>query len=309
MLKIYQQTIKNKVTFEGIGLHTGKESKIKIIPGTEDQGIIFKRIDLEKDNIVVANYNNVSSAILCTTLQNKKGVKVSTVEHLLAALYVAEIDNVTVEINCDEVPIMDGSAKEFVDGIKKAGLKKLSKKRKYLKILNKVELIDGKRKIFIEPNTTSSFEVNFQLNYKNKIIGNQKNLVNFQTDQLDHICQSRTFCLFEDIEKIKKNGLAKGGSLDNAVVVGDDKILNKDGLRNKNEFVNHKILDLAGDFMLSGYRVLGKLSCFHGGHELTNTFIKKLTSSEKSFSITELKDIIISENIASNQTIRLVASA
>ena len=149
MLKIYQQTIKNKVTFEGIGLHTGKESKINIIPGTEDQGIIFKRIDLEKDNIVVASYDNVSSAILCTTLKNKKGVKVSTVEHLLAALYVAEIDNVTIEINSDEVPIMDGSAKKFVDGIKKAGLKKLSKKRKYLKILNKVELIDGKRKFLL----------------------------------------------------------------------------------------------------------------------------------------------------------------
>jgi len=309
MLKIYQQTIKNKVTFEGIGLHTGKESKINIIPGTEDQGIIFKRIDLEKDNIVVASYDNVSSAILCTTLKNKKGVKVSTVEHLLAALYVAEIDNVTIEINSDEVPIMDGSAKKFVDGIKKAGLKKLSKKRKYLKILNKVELIDGKRKIFVEPNTTSSFEVNFQLNYKNKIIGNQKNLVNFQTDQLDDICQSRTFCLFEDIEKIKRFGLAKGGSLDNAVVVDKNKILNEGGLRNDKEFVNHKILDLAGDFLLSGYRILGKVICYQGGHELTNMFLRKIFNTEKVFNVIEPVDFKTSKKFDQKELEKIAVNA
>ena len=221
--------------------------------------------------MIEAKYSNVSSAKLCTTLENSNGVKVSTVEHLLAAFYIAGIDNAIVEINCEEIPIMDGSAKEFLDVFKKIKIKTLNSKRKYLKIVDKVELIDGKRTISIEPNE-GTLEVDFQLDYVNKIIGKQKNVVNFLTDKLSEVSESRTFCLMEDIAKIKKLGLAKGGSLDNAVVVGSDKVLNKDGLRNNKEFVNHKILDLVGDFLLSGFRVLGKVSCYQGGHELTNSF-------------------------------------
>ena len=174
-----------------------------IYPGTEDQGIIFKRIDLQKDNVILADYKSVSSARLCTTLENKFGTKVSTVEHLLAALYISEIDNVVIEINSEEVPIMDGSAKKFLETFKKTELKTLNKKRKYLKILNKISLTDGEKNISIEPNN-QSFEVNFELDYKNKIIGNQSNNINFQIDNLEEICESRTFCLFEDIQKIKK---------------------------------------------------------------------------------------------------------
>ena len=309
MLEIYQQTLSKSINFEGVGLHSGKKTKISIKPGKEDQGIVFKRIDLKTNNLIYGKFDKVSSAKLCTTLANDKGVKVSTVEHLLAALYVAEIDNALIEINNEEVPIMDGSAKDFLKELQKIDLKRSTKKRKYLKVIEKVELKDNCRKIFIEPNSSSTFEVDFQLNYKNKTIGKQENLVNFQLDQLDQVCQSRTFCLFEDIEKIKKLGLAKGGSLENAIVVDGDKVLNKGGLRNKKEFVNHKILDLAGDFLLSGYRVLGKVTCYQGGHELTNKFLKKLINSQKSYLITDLKDIIISKNITSNQSIKLVASA
>ena len=187
---------------------------------------------------------------MCTTLENEYGIKVSTVEHLLAAFYITGIDNVIVEIDNEEVPIMDGSSKDFIDGLKIAKLVKQTKKRKYLKIVDDIELIDGKRKISIKANE-SSLSVDFQLNYENRIIGQQKNVVDFQTNDLEEISSSRTFCLFEDIEKIKKFGLAKGGSLDNAVVVDGEKVLNDGGLRNDKEFVNHKILDLAGDFMLS----------------------------------------------------------
>ena len=254
MQKIYQTSLNDCISFEGIGLHSGKTSKIKILPGIEDQGIIFKRIDLKENNTVKANYKNVSSAKLCTTLKNKHGVKVSTVEHLLAALYIAEIDNAIVEIDNEEIPIMDGSAKDFLDAIKKEEVKILQKKRKYLKVTEKFELIDGERKISIEP-CNSYLEVDFQLNYKNEVIGKQRNVINFQKDNLEDVSNSRTFCLFEDIEKIKKIGLAKGGSLDNAVVVNDSKVLNEKGLRNEKEFVNHKILDLAGDFLLSGFRI------------------------------------------------------
>ena len=188
MLKIYQQTIKNPITFKGVGLHSGRESEIKLIP-SDSKGIVFKRIDLKKNNIIPANYKNVTSARLCTTLENEFGIKVSTVEHLLAALYISEIDNLIIEVNGEEIPIMDGSAKEFLDILEKTEIKILSQKRNYLKILNKIELKDGKRCISIEP-SEHSFEVEFKLNYKNRIIGNQTNYVNFQLDNLKEVIES-----------------------------------------------------------------------------------------------------------------------
>ena len=294
MYEIYQKTLSKKAVFKGVGLHSGCISKISVLPAKENEGILFKRVDLEKNNLVKADFNNVTSAKLCTTLENNFGVKVSTVEHLLAALYIVGIDNALVEIDNEEVPIMDGSSKDFLNTFKKIDLVKQSKKRKYLKIKNKIELVDGKRKISIKPNDFT-LKVNFQLNYKNKIIGDQKNSINLQKDDLNDIYNSRTFCLFEDIEKIKKFGLAKGGSLDNAVVVDNDKILNKDGLRNDKEFVNHKILDLVGDFLLSGYRVVGQVDCYQGGHELTNLFLRKIFSQNLDYQIIELEDFKISK--------------
>ena len=298
MNDIFQKTLSKKAVFKGIGLHSGKSSTINVIPAKENEGIVFKRVDLKENNLIKANFNNVSSARLCTTLENKFGIKVSTVEHLLAAFYIIGIDNALVEIDNEEVPIMDGSSKDFLNAFKKIDLAEQSQKRKYLKIIDKIELIDGKRKISIEPNE-SSFEINFQLEYKNKIIGDQKNTINFQKDNLDDVSNSRTFCLFEDIEKIKKFGLAKGGSLDNAVVVDGEKVLNKNGLRNKKEFVNHKILDLAGDFLLSGYRVIGKIECYQGGHELTNLFLRKIFDLKTNYQIIELEDFKISKKFTS----------
>ncbi len=307
MLKIYQQTLKNSVSFNGIGLHTGKKCTLKINPSYKS-GIIFKRIDLQENNLIVSNYNNVTSAKLCTTLANEFGNKVSTVEHLLAALYIAEVDNAVIEIDNEEVPIMDGSAKPFLDAFLKVGTKQLNQKRKYLKILEKFEFSDGERKISIEP-SEKSFEVEFQLNYKNKIIGKQKNSINFSTDKLEKVYESRTFCLFEDIEKIKKIGLAKGGSLDNAVVVDQDKVLNKEGLRNNNEFVNHKILDLVGDFLLSGYRVLGKVKCYQGGHHLSNMFLKDLMETTSSFKTVAINQIKFKEKPFQVELNKLAVSA
>ncbi len=294
MQDVYQKTLSQDVRFVGIGLHSGKSIRINLCPAKENQGIIFKRIDVKENNIIKANFANVSSARLCTTLENNHGVKVSTVEHLLAALYIVGIDNAIIEIDNEEVPIMDGSSKDFIDILKKTNLIELAKKRKYLKISKKIELIDGDRTISIEPKD-ATLEVNFQLNYKNKIIGNQKNIVDFQKDDLNEVSSSRTFCLYEDIEKIKKSGLAKGGSLENAVVVDNEKVLNKGGLRNKKEFVNHKILDLAGDFLLSGYRMMGKVSCYQGGHELTNLFLRKIFNTKSAFQFIELTDFKITK--------------
>ena len=308
MISIFQKTLQDKVSFSGIGLHSGKTSKINILPAKEDEGIVFKRVDLNKNNLIKANFANVSSAILCTTLENKHGIKVSTVEHLLAALYITGIDNATIEIDNDEVPIMDGSSKDFLDVLKKINLIDQSRKKKYLKIINKIELMDGKRKISIEP-SESTLEVNFQLDYKNKIIGNQKNIVNFQEDNLEDVSNSRTFCLYEDIEKIKKKGLAKGGSLQNAIVVDDDKVLNKDGLRNEKEFVNHKILDLAGDFMLSGHRIIGKVICHQGGHGLTNLFLRKIFNTKTVFEVIELSEFKVSKKINYKELDKIAVNA
>ena len=282
MKNTYQNTILNDVSFNGIGLHTGKMSNVRLLPANENTGIIFKRTDLKSDNIIKANFNNVSSSKLCTTLKNSAGTTISTIEHLMAAFYITGVDNVIVEIDNIELPIMDGSSKEFIKIINQIGLIKQSAKRKFLKIKKKIELKENNKIISIEPND-ESLEVEFQLNYSNSLIGNQKNQVDFYNHDLKDIYSSRTFCLYEDIETIKKQGLAKGGSLENAIVVKDKEIMNEGGLRNHKEFVNHKILDLAGDFLLSGYRILGKVKCKEGGHNLSNNFLKKIFNDQSNF--------------------------
>ena len=308
MRKIFQTTLIKPVEFTGIGLHSGKNSELRILPARADEGITFKRVDLEENNIIKADYQNVTSAKLCTTLENASGVKVSTVEHLLAALYISKIDNAIIEINSEEVPIMDGSAKNFIEKLKDAELKILTKKIKFFEIKNKVELVDGERKISIEP-SDNTLEVQFQLNYKNKVIGKQKNTINFCKDNIADIINSRTFCLYEDIEKIKKAGLAKGGSLDNAVVVDENKVINANGLRNDKEFVNHKILDLVGDFMLSGYRILGKVKCYQGGHLLTNKFLRKLLNKNIVKKKLKLEKLNISKKFNSESSTKLAINA
>ncbi len=306
MENIYQTTVSSPITFQGVGLHSGKSSEIKILPAPANHGIIFKRVDLKSDNYVKANYLNVSSAKLCTTLENNNGVKVSTIEHLLAALYFAEIDNVLIEINNEEVPIMDGSAKIFLETLNKTEIKFFNEKRNFLKVINKVELVDGERNISIEP-SNDSLEIRFKLNYENNIIGNQQNTINLRRDDFDEITESRTFCLLEDIEKIKKSGLAKGGSLENAVVVDVKKILNEGGLRNKKEFVNHKILDLVGDFVLSGFRILGKVNCYQGGHLLTNMFLRKFLNESKSEKHFRIEKFNVSNNFNTETQTKIAA--
>ncbi len=295
MLNSYQKTISKKVTFNGVGLHSGLKTEVKILPAPENYGIVFKRTDLDKNNIIKANFENVSSAQLCTTLQNEFNVTVSTVEHLLASLYIAGVDNALIEVTNSEVPIMDGSSKEFVETISRVGVKVLKAKRKYLKIVKKFEYKQNEKEISIEPNA-NSLKVDFKLVYSNDVIGTQTNHVNFADSDLINVYTSRTFCLYEDIDKIKKIGLAKGGSLENAVVVKDNKILNAEGLRNDKEFVNHKILDLAGDFLLSEYRILGSVKCTQGGHSLSNLFLRELFKDQSNFVIIEQEESVSEKN-------------
>ena len=290
-----QKTLNATVKFSGIGLHSGKKVDVTLVPANSNSGIIFKRTDLQKDkdNEIIANFKNVSSAKLCTKIENDSGTNVSTIEHLMAAFYLCGIDNVVVNLNGPEVPIMDGSAKEFVNIINNCGLKTLEGKRKFVRIKKNIELKkeDG-RSISIKP-SKQKFDVNFTLSYeRSPLIKTQVNKINFVEKNLDDIIFARTFCLYEDIEMIKSNGLAQGGSLDNAIVVQGKKVLNDGGLRSKKEFVNHKILDLVGDFMLSGARVIGSVDCVHGGHALTTEFLNKIFSDKSNYDVVESQSIV-----------------
>ncbi len=289
MSLLNQKTIKSSIEFNGVGLHSGKNVQIKLIPAKPNTGVVFKRIDIKKNNFVVPGIFNVSSAIFCTKISNDSGVSVSTIEHLMAALYGMGIDNVLVEINNEEVPILDGSAKNFVEEIKKTGIKESNTPIKIIKIEKKIEFHDGEKFISIEPSKVS-LEVDFELKYENLLIGNQRNSINVYEEDLTDLYNARTFCLYEDIEKLKKMNLAKGGSLDNAVVVKGEKVLNKEGLRNEKEFVNHKILDFIGDLYLSGYKVIAKIKCKQGGHKLTNQLLRRVFEDNSNFSIIEIKE-------------------
>ncbi len=301
----FQKTLKQKTSFEGIGLHTGEVARVSLNPAPENSGIVFKRTDIKKNNIIKANYENISSTNLCTVLKNENNSSISTVEHLVAAFYITGIDNVLVEVDNAEIPIMDGSSKDFMKIINNAGIEEQSKKRKYVKVLKEIEINEGNKHINLSSDSRS-LKVDYELDYENKIISNQRNKINFLSDNLRDIYTSRTFCLYKDIEKIKKAGLAKGGSLNNAIVVDENKIINENGLRNEKEFVNHKILDLAGDLFLAGYRIVGNIKTKHGGHELNKKCLDLLFSDKNNYEISEMSQpnirkenfVITSEKIA-----------
>ena len=301
-----QKTLKQPINFEGITLHKGKHAKVKILPSSPNSGVVFKRVDLKNNNFISANFQNVSNANLCTTITNEFGVSVSTIEHLMAAMYGKGVDNAIIEIDQDEVPIKDGSAKYFIEEIEKVGLNVSSTPIKIIKILNKVEFKDGEKTISIEPSKTS-LEIDFEIKFKNQKIGTQRNCVNMYESDLKNIYNSRTFCLYEDVEKLKKMNLAQGGSLDNAIVVKGNKVMNEGGLRNEKEFVNHKILDCMGDLFLSGAKIIGKIVCSQGGHKLTNQMLRKVFNNNQNFSIFELKEKNIPHSFINKTALKSIA--
>ena len=306
MSLLNQKTIKNPVSFSGIGLHSGKPAKICVKPSSPDSGIVFKRIDLKENNLIYPNFMNVSNTALNTTISNSNGVKVSTIEHLMGALFGIGIDNALIEIDNEEVPILDGSAKVFIEKILITGLELSNKPIKIIKINKKIEFRNGDKFISIEPSKLS-LDIDFELKYQNQIIGNQRNKKNVYDDDLTEIFESRTFCLYEDIEKIKKNGLAKGGSLENAVVVKGEKVLNSEGLRNSKEFVNHKILDCIGDLYTSGYRMIASINCSQGGHYLTNSLLREVFSNKDNFSIIEIQERTLPHTLINRSLLRSIA--
>ena len=306
MSYLTQKTIENNVSFSGVALHSGLNVNICIKPAEPNFGIVFKRVDCKINNLVYPNFLNVSNTSLNTTIQNEFGVKVSTIEHLMGALFGLGIDNALVEIDNEEVPILDGSAKEFIDKIIIAGIKISESPIKIIKINKVIKYEDGERFIEIKPSTLS-LDIDFELKYENPIIGRQRNKVKVYEDDLTDVFNSRTFCLYEDIETIKKNGLAKGGSLQNAIVVKDKEILNSEGLRNEKEFVNHKILDCIGDLYTSGFRIVASVKCSQGGHYLTNQLLRKVFQNKENFSILEIKEKNLPHTLINKKLLRSIA--
>ena len=306
-MSIYKQkTIAKPIIIKGVGLHTGKLASLVIKPADTNTGILFKRVDLKEHNEVIPDVYNVSSAVLCTTISNEHGTKVSTIEHLMGALFGLGIDNALIEIDNEEVPILDGSGKIFVEKINDAGLKISNQAIKVIKINNKIKYKDGKKEISIEPSKIN-LEIDFEIKFQNELIGTQKNIIKVYEDELEDIYNSRTFCLYEDVEKLKSMGLVKGGSLDNAIVVQKDKILNDTDLRNDKEFVNHKILDCMGDLYLSGYKIIGKVKCSQGGHKLTNDLLRKVFLDKKNYSILEIDEKTVPHTLINRQKFKSIA--
>ena len=306
MSYLTQKTIKTSISFSGIALHSGINVNICIKPAEPDHGIVFKRVDLKLNNIIYPNFNNVTNTSLNTTIENEFGAKVSTIEHLMGALFGLGVDNALIEIDNEEVPILDGSAKLFIEKIIASGLKISKSPIKVIKINKEISYSEGERFISIKPSTLS-LDIDFELKYKNEVIGNQRNNVKVYEDDLRDIYNSRTYCLFEDIEMIKKNGLAKGGSLKNAIVVKGKEILNPEGLRNQKEFVNHKILDCIGDLYTTGYRIVGSIKCSQGGHYLTNKLLRKIFENNKNFSILEIKEKNLPHTLLNKSFLRSIA--
>ena len=301
-----QKTVKRNISFSGIALHSGLNVNVCIKPADPDFGIVFKRVDLKLNNIIYPNFNNVTNTSLNTTVENEFGAKVSTIEHLMGALFGLGVDNALIEIDNEEVPILDGSAKVFIEKIIASGLEISNSPIKVIKINKEITYSEGERFISVKPSTLS-LDIDFELKYKNEVIGNQRNIVKVYEDDLKDIYNSRTYCLFEDIEIIKKNGLAKGGSLENAIVVKGKEILNPEGLRNQKEFVNHKILDCIGDLYTTGYRIVASVKCSQGGHYLTNKLLRKIFENNKNFSILEIKEKNLPHTLLNKSFLRSIA--
>tara|TARA_B100000941_G_scaffold21066_1_gene12639 strand:- start:2317 stop:3237 length:921 start_codon:yes stop_codon:yes gene_type:complete len=301
-----QKTLKCNTFFSGIALHNGNIVNVCIKPAEPDFGIVFKRVDLKSNNIIYPNFNNVTNTSLNTTIENEFGARVSTIEHLMGALFGLGVDNALIEIDNEEVPILDGSAKVFIEKIVSSGLEISNSPIKVIKIKKEITFSDGNRFISIKPSTLS-LDIDFELKYENELIGNQRNSVKVYEDDLTDVYNSRTFCLFEDIEMIKNNGLAKGGSLENAVVVKGKEILNPNGLRNQKEFVNHKILDCIGDLYTTGFRIVASIKCSQGGHYLTNKLLRKIFENKENFSILEIKEKNLPHTLLNKSFLRSIA--
>ncbi|MBQ2885528.1 MAG: UDP-3-O-[Alphaproteobacteria bacterium] len=280
-----QYTIAQTVEIKGIGLHSGVDSILTIAPAKEDTGIVFNRIDIKNSNPIRALYSSVVDTRNCTCIGTDSKNIVSTIEHLMAVLYILGIDNAIISINNPEIPILDGSGKVFYDVLSKVAKVEQKSKRKYLKVKKEIVFEDGKG-ASVQLLPADSFSIKFNIDFPSKIVGKQ----NFEGDITEElfakqIAPCRTFCEKYQVDYLKSIGLIKGGSLDNAVVLDGDTILNPEGFRVENECVNHKVLDTIGDLYTSGYYILGKVVANKSGHYHNNELLKKLFASTDNYEL------------------------
>jgi len=273
-----QTTLAREAVLEGVGLHSGAPCKVRLRPARADDGIVFDLAALSSGpsrGRIRACIDSVIDTRLCTRLGNDAGGSIGTVEHLLAAATVIGVDNLLVEIDGDELPILDGSASPYVDALEEAGVASCQAPHRRLRILERVELVDGARSIIAEPYDGALIEVS--IDYADPAIGVQTVVLDLSDgESLKRLKRARTFCRLADVEAMRKAGLSRGGSLDNAIVVDGDKILNQSGLRDPQEFALHKALDLIGDLRLAGAPIEGRIVAVRPGHDLNTRFVKRL---------------------------------
>ncbi len=285
---VFQRTIATSLMISGIGLHSGRRITMNLRPAEAGTGILFHRTEGDRTVTIEAHSANVIDTRLATVI-GKNGLSVSTVEHLMAALSALGIDNLHVEIDGPEVPVMDGSAAPFVDLLESAGLRELDRSRKFLAIREPITLIEGEKRVTLIP--SRFFRISFDIAFDHPSIALQNYSFKCSAQQFrKEIAPARTFGFLHEVEYLKANGLARGGSLDNAIVIGEEGILNPEGLRFSDEFVRHKILDSIGDFSLVGFPILGHIKAFKAGHDINHKMVEKILATPQCYKLVEFSD-------------------
>lgn len=290
-LAVFQTSLRSRISCMGIGLHTGRPVRMTLYPAEAGTGIVFRRVDLratysEQDIIVAASYERVSGTLLGSTLSNDAGVSVTTVEHLMSALAGAGVDNIVIDLDGPEVPVFDGSAFPLAIMLECASIAQLAAPRRYIRMLEPVHVTDGEKRASLLPH--DGFTVNFEIDFASAVIGRQSYQFELGSGAYKtEISRARTFGFLHEVEQLRAAGLALGGSLANAVVIDDKGIVNTEGLRYRDEFVRHKILDAIGDLYLAGAPIIGRFEAVRSGHELNNRLLRELFNRPEAFEITD----------------------
>ncbi len=297
---VLQRTIKNEVSTVGVGLHTGEKVRLTLTPAPEEHGVVFQRVDISGQPKIKVNPLAVTETKLCSTL-GSKDFSIATVEHLMSALSATGVDNILVQLNGSEIPIMDGSAISFIHLIKSAIISEQTSAKEFVVIKERIELLDGDKFARFEP--FRGFVVDFTIDFPHPAFKSDDSQVSidfFKDSYIDEISRARTFGFMQEVEYLRSNGLARGGSLENAIVLDEYKILNDDGLRYKDEFVRHKILDAIGDLYILGKPIIGKFIAHKSGHDLNNRLLRELIKNKDKWEVTTLNtDDINSHNLSS----------
>lgn len=283
-----QHTVSRKIELSGVGLHSGAETILRLLPSDANTGLVFRRVDVtDRDNLIPARWDYVVDTRLCTVVANKAGVSVGTIEHLMAALSACGVDNAIIELDAPEVPIMDGSSVDFIEAIRKVGLKTQTAPRRAIKILKEVTVVDGDKTVTLKPGIGSHFKT--EIEFAHPSIGQQGFEIElFNGDFETKIADARTFGFAHEVKALRAVGLALGGSLDNAVVLDEKTIMNPEGLRHDDEFARHKVLDAVGDIYIAGGPIIGSYEGYKPGHNMNNRVLQALFANHENWQWVDL---------------------